>query len=605
MVEVENVKEIKNPHRRVVKDLKIRNKGNEKTVAGEYFGSKFTYEETFKMFNDYKKAFLNLDGVKEKPIIISAPSTIATVNTFYGAIDADKIAVPVGPGFLHAFTNRFTKEIGAETAIIFDGFINEELIEKLKKAGVKNVIITSITDYMHPYVKEIGAKKGLINAKDFLDEYIKSGKKLPSNINFIRLEEFAEIGKNITNETEFPYQENKIAAHFLTGATTSKIPKGVKVYADSLTKMAQIYDQAWFDFKPGDRNTVFIPIFYATGAIHGIHAGLFSGFTNIYQPKYDRFAFGKDLAETKANIALVAPSHIATLEESGLADNSLEHVKYVFIGGEAVTPAQMKKYRENAKRLGIKYILNGYGMTETSSMTGVSDKEGSIDDVTISPVPGVKYRIVDPTTREELSDNQRGILEKYSPCETAGYTDEALNKQLFTSDHWINTGDVAIRYSNGKYRVFGRNSDYFTNQNNHYAMFDIEEEILKHPGISEAEVIKFSINNEEHPAIVVVVKQEWKDKLKEILSYISNLKTPGIDLLIGTRFITHFNTNEVTAKRDYLSLPEFKDGYYILDNKSPLVLQTDIDNFGRINRYPITDSEIIIRENNILIRERK
>ena len=206
MVEVENVKEIKNPHRRVVKDLKIRNKGNEKTVAGEYFGSKFTYEETFKMFNDYKKAFLNLDGVKEKPIIISAPSTIATVNTFYGAIDADKIAVPVGPGFLHAFTNRFTKEIGAETAIIFDGFINEELIEKLKKAGVKNVIITSITDYMHPYVKEIGAKKGLINAKDFLDEYIKSGKKLPSNINFIRLEEFAEIGKNITNETEFPYQ---------------------------------------------------------------------------------------------------------------------------------------------------------------------------------------------------------------------------------------------------------------------------------------------------------------------------------------------------------------------------------------------------------------
>ena len=602
---VEKFEEIKNPKRRVIEDLKIRNENNGDIIAGEYFGSKFTYDETFKMFNDFKKAFLSLDGKEEKPVVISAPSTIATVNAFYGAIDADKIAVPAGPGFIHAFTNRFTKEIGAETAIIYDGFLNEELIEKLNKADVKNVIVTSITDYMHPYVLEMGKRQGLLNPKDFLDEYIKSGKKLPSNMDFIRLSEFAKTGSEILEDTTLPYQENKIAAHFLTGATTSRIPKGVKIYADGLTKMAQIYDKAWFDFKPGDRNTVFIPIFYATGAIHGIHAGLFSGFTNIYQPKYDRFAFGKDLAETKANIALVAPSHVATLDESGLSDNSLNHVKYIFIGGEAVTPAQMEKYRKSAKRLGIKYVLDGYGMTETASMTGVSDKHGDYDDVTIAPVPGVKYRIVDPETREILPDNTRGILEKSSPCACAGYTDESLNKNLFTKDGWINTGDVAIRYSNGKYRIFGRSSDYFTNNNVHYAMFDIEEEVLKHPGISEAEVIKFTINNEEYPAIVIVVKQEWKDKLKEILTYINNLKTPGMNLVIGTRFISHFNTNPITAKRDYLSLTDYLDGYYQLDSKSNIVLQTDIDNFGNINKYPIMDNEIIIHDNNVLKRELK
>lgn len=602
---VEKFEEIKNPKRRVIEDLKIRNKDNSDIIAGEYFGSKFTYDETFKMFNDYKKAFLSIDGKEEKPIVISAPSTIVTVNAFYGAIDADKIAVPAGPGFIHAFTNRFTKEIGAETAIIYDGFLNEELIEKLAKADVKNVIVTSITDYMHPYVIEIGKKQGILNPKDFLDEYIKSGKKLPQNMHFIRLSEFAKTGSEILEDTYLPYKENKIAAHFLTGATTSRIPKGVKIYADGLTKMAQIYDKTWFDFKPGDRNTVFIPIFYATGAIHGIHAGLFSGFTNIYQPKYDRFTFGKDLAETKANIALVAPSHVATLDESGLPDNSLNHVKYIFIGGEAVTPAQMEKYRKSAKRLGIKYVLDGYGMTETASMTGVSDKHGEDDDVTIAPVPGVKYRIVDPETREILPDNTRGILEKSSPCACAGYTDELLNKNLFTKDGWINTGDVAIRYNNGKYRIFGRSSDYFTNNNTHYAMFDIEEEVLKHPGISEAEVIKFSINNEEYPAIVIVVKQEWKDKLKEILNYINNIKSPGMNLVIGTRFISHFNTNPITAKRDYLSLTDYLDGYYQLDPKSNIVLQTDIDNFGNINRYPIMDNEIMIHDNNELKRELK
>jgi acyl-coenzyme A synthetase/AMP-(fatty) acid ligase len=110
--------------------------------------------------------------------------------------------------------------------------------------------------------------------------------------------------------------------------------------------MARIYDELWFDFNPGDRQTVFIPLFYATGAVHGVHAGLMDGMTLIYKPKYDRFAFAKDLVETKAKIALVAPSHVATLEESGLQDNALSQLKYIFIGGEAIMPAAMEKFRK-------------------------------------------------------------------------------------------------------------------------------------------------------------------------------------------------------------------------------------------------------------------
>ena len=68
--------------------------------------------------------------------------------------------------------------------------------------------------------------------------------------------------------------------------------------------------------------------------------------TLCYKPKYDRFAFAKDLAETKAKLALVAPSHVATLANSGLKDNSLNHLKYIFIGGEAVNPAQKKELND-------------------------------------------------------------------------------------------------------------------------------------------------------------------------------------------------------------------------------------------------------------------
>lgn len=585
--------EITNPKRRIVEDLKIRNQNNMNITASEYFGSKYSYKETFKMFEDYKKAFISLDGVNRDPITISTPSIVSSVNALYGAMDANKIVSLTGPGFLFAYPEKYTTEIGSKTVVIFDGFLNEEFINRLHKAGVKNVIITSITDYMNPIVRKIGALKGLINDVDFLDEYVKSGKKLPSDMQFIRMKEFAKVGSKIKENIEFLYEENQIGAYFLTGATTSRTPKCVQLYSDGFTKMAQMYDNLWFDFQPGDRQTVFIPMFYATGAVHGIHAGLFSGMTLCYKPKYDRFAFAKDLAETKPKIALVAPSHVATLENCGLKDNSLDHLKYIFIGGEAITPAQMKKFREIASKLGIEYILNGYGMTETGSMSGISDKNKDLDDVTIVPAPGVKYRIVDPVTREILPDNVRGILEKSSPCQTAGYLDESKNSELFTKDNWINTGDVAIRYSNGRYRVFGRYTDYFENNGHKYAMFDIEEKVLEHPGVSEAEVIKFELNNQEYPAIVLVLNKNWEDRKTEILDYVSNLDVAGIEYLIGTKFIDKFKTNPITAKRDYLVLPEDKTGYYKKINQFNMIIQTDIDN-ETYNSYPITADEIEI-----------
>lgn len=586
-------KEIINPKRRVVEDLKIRNQNNMNITASEYFGNKYTYAETFKMFEDYKKAFISLDGVDRDPITISAPSIVSSVNALYGAMDANKIASLTGPGFLFAYPEKHTTEIGSKTVVIFDGFLNEEFINRLHKAGVKNVIITSITDYMSPVVRKIGALKGLINDVDFLDEYVKSGKKLPRDMQFIRMKEFAKVGSKIKENIEFPYEENQIGAYFLTGATTSRIPKCVQLYSDGFNKMAQMYDKLWFDFKPGDRQTVFIPMFYATGAVHGIHAGLFTGMTMSYKPRYDRFAFAQDLVDTKAKLALVAPSHVATLESSGLKDGVLSHLKYVFIGGEAVTPAQMEKFRKTGKRLGIEYILNGYGMTETGSMSGISDKDTTLDDVTIVPAPGVTYRIVDPETREILPDNVRGILEKSSPCQTAGYLDENKNATLFTQDNWINTGDVAIRYSNGRYRVFGRETDYFENGGNRYAMFDIEEKVLEHPGVAEAEVIKFELSGQEYPAIVIVLNKEWESKTKEILDYISDIKLDGMEFLIGTKFIDKFKTNPITAKRDYLVLPEDKTGYYKKIKEENLFIQTDIEN-DTYRTYPILPCEIEI-----------
>ena len=67
---------------------------------------------------------------------------------------------------------------------------------------------------MNPMVKEYAIKNGLVNKENFLDSYVKSGKKLPQGMQFIKLEEFAKTGAKIKEDVEFPYQEKQIAARF-------------------------------------------------------------------------------------------------------------------------------------------------------------------------------------------------------------------------------------------------------------------------------------------------------------------------------------------------------------------------------------------------------
>ena len=106
-------------------------------------------------------------------------------------------------------------------------------------------------------------------------------------------------------------------------------------------------------------------------------------------------------------------------------------------------------------------------------------------------------------------------------------------------------------------------------------MYDIEECALKHEAVAEAEVIKFEIDGDEYPAIVVVVKSDWRDRLAEVLKNLCGMDVPGMEHLIGIRFIDKFKTNPVTSKRDYLSLQNDRDGYYYMDRQGT-VLVTDV-----------------------------
>lgn len=106
-------------------------------------------------------------------------------------------------------------------------------------------------------------------------------------------------------------------------------------------------------------------------------------------------------------------------------------------------------------------------------------------------------------------------------------------------------------------------------------MYDIEEQALKHPDVAEAEVIKFEIDGEEYPAMVVVLNSNAVDRIAKITKELCSIDVAGMEHFIGVRYVDKFKTHPVTSKRDYLSLQNDKTGYFFADENDN-VFVTDI-----------------------------
>ena len=119
-------------------------------------------------------------------------------------------------------------------------------------------------------------------------------------------------------------------------------------------------------------------------------------------------------------------------------------------------------------------------------------------------------------------------------------------------------------------------------------MYDIEEQALKHPDVLEAEVIKFEINGEEYPAMVVVLNNSSIDRISNITKELCAINVAGMEHLIGIRYVDKFKTNPVTSKRDYLSLANDKTGYFFVDENENVFLTNVGEEKQVVNKNEIT-----------------
>jgi acyl-CoA synthetase len=163
----------------------------------------------------------------------------------------------------------------------------------------------------------------------------------------------------------------------------------------------------------------------------------------------------------------------------------LELMREVGLGGAPVPNA----VADRATAAGIS-MVRMYGSTEHPSITGALHGEPLDRRVGTDghPLPGVEVRLVDPDGNEVAPGEPGEILSRGPDC-CMGYTDPALTAQAFDDDGWYRTEDVGILDDDGWLRITDRTKDIIIRGGENISAAEIEELLVRLPGVAEAVVV--------------------------------------------------------------------------------------------------------------------
>ena len=184
------------------------------------------------------------------------------------------------------------------------------------------------------------------------------------------------------------------------------------------------------------------------------------------------------------------------------------------VGGAAVPESLIRAFDKH----GI-WILQGWGMTETSPVCTVSYPKAELRDVSMDeryrraamagvPVPLVDLRVRGDDGSDQPWDGKSvGEMQVRGPFITGSYHEVPVTEDKFTADGWLRTGDVASVDALGFVKISDRTKDLIKSGGEWISSVDLENALMAHPAVAEAAVIAIPDEKwSERPLACVVFK---------------------------------------------------------------------------------------------------
>jgi long-chain acyl-CoA synthetase len=231
-----------------------------------------------------------------------------------------------------------------------------------------------------------------------------------------------------------------------------------------------------------------VPFFHATGCHSILVPNLAFGGKIVIMRKWDAGRALELIERERVTTFGGVPAMVwQVLEHPDFASRDISSVRSIGYGG---APAAPELVRRIEALFPGRTPSNGYGLTETSSVTTLNvgaDYVRKPDSVGV-PVPVVDVKVVDPLG-ETLPLGDVGELWIKGPNVVKGYwAKPEATAETFT-DGWLHSGDVARLDDEGFVFIVDRAKDMVIRGGENVYCVEVEAALFEHPAVTDAAVI--------------------------------------------------------------------------------------------------------------------
>ncbi len=246
---------------------------------------------------------------------------------------------------------------------------------------------------------------------------------------------------------------------------------------------------------------VAFPFTHIGGIIIGVFTPLLTGSAAVLMEAWTAAASTELIRKHAITLGNGAPAiHTALLAEARANPDAYKSIKGFPSGGSTKPPQLHDELRDAVP--GSFGITSGYGMTEAPivSQTDIDAADESKRLGEGTPTRGVTMKVLD-----------NGELAVKGPQVMRGYVDSSLDKDAFTADGWLRTGDMARFLDDGTVVITGRIKDIIIRKGENVSAKEVEDVLYGHPKVADVAVL--GIPDEERGEMVVafVVPKDAND----------------------------------------------------------------------------------------------
>lgn len=318
----------------------------------------------------------------------------------------------------------------------------------------------------------------------------------------------AAVDKGQPLAAAVPAEPGDVAALFYTSGTTG-LPKGVEVSHRAL--LSSFGRAAAVDPVISGRMeaVVSLPIAHVMGFIVllGLACG---GVPTFFMPKFHPVRVLDAIESRRASLFIGVPAMYRMMLEAGAAERDLRSVRIWGSGADSMPSELAASFKKMGGTVTLPVVgtigqatfVEGYGMVELGGGAAAKFSPpflgvGLGSDAFGFPLPGYKFRVVDPDTGDDLGHGRSGELLVKGPGVTSGYWgDHEASAAVVDGDGWLRTGDLARLGPMGTVLFEGRAKDVIKVAGYSVYALEVEKAIEEHPDVLEASVV--ALPDERH-----------------------------------------------------------------------------------------------------------